>query len=353
MSRTIKEIHDAMILEKETAAELNSLTPKPDSAQNLLDDLSSPSKVAVWRTFFRIVATSEKFHEDLFDTFADLVEARALEIIPQTDRRLAILAKEFQFGDELIFDPLTGNFIYEDTTSSDALERQIVSQASVNSANRVVTYKVAKDDGGGGLEGLDAAEQTSFATFVDDTIVSGTKVIIISSDADFLKVAYTIQYDPLVLKADGSLIDDGSFPVQEAIDAYIQGLDFNGAFRVIDLTDAIQDARGVVNAVADVVEARDAVAGYTNILGLQTETFLPFSGHLRTVDETGSEAVPVYGSIPILSAPVYDATISFNSGQFAVFEGVTYKANADTSEPAGTFDTTIWDTVSNITFIAG
>ncbi len=350
MSRTIKEIHDSMITEKETHAELDTLTPNPDSGETFLDDLSSPSKVSVWRTFMRIVATSEKFTEDLFDAHAALVEQRAVDIIPHTDRRLAILAKRFQFGDELLFDD-EAQFSYLDTESSDALAKKIVSQASVNSANRVVTYKVAKDSGSTLIK-LDAAEKTSFAAYVDDTLVPGTKVIIISEDADFLKAAYTIQYDPLVLKSDGSLIDDGSFPVQEAIDAYIQGLPFNGAFSVLNLTNAIEAARGVKNAVADVIEARDAVAGYTDILLVNTETYLPFSGHLATVDETGSEAVPVYGSIPILISPAYDPTITYGLGDFVIFGGITYKSNVAIAIPEA-FDTTKWDTVSNLTFIVG
>lgn len=351
MGREIEEVQDSMITEKETHAELDSLTPKPDSSQDFLEKLSSPSKVSVWRTFFRIVSSGIKFHEDLFDVFADTVEARALEIIPQTNRRLAILAKEFQFGDELIFDAETGNFIYADTTSTDAIEKQIVDQASVTSANRVVTYKVAKGSGGQ-LVKLESAEIISFAAYVDDTIVAGTKVIIISADADFFKVAYTIQYDPLILQADGSLIDDGSFPVQEAINAYIQGLPFNGSFRIVDLTDAIQAARGVKNAVADTIEVRDNDTGYTDIQSINTESYLPFSGHLATVDETGTESTPVYGDIPIIGASAYNPTTLHAVGVFATFEGITYKSNV-AIDPPEAFDPTKWDTVSNLTFIVG
>ena len=351
MARTIEEILDAMIAEKETASELNALTPLPDSSQNYLEDIQSPSKVSVWRNFMWNTSTQMKLHEDLFDAHADAVEARAIEIIPETDRRLAILAKKFQYGDELVFDSETGQFSYEDTTSTDAVAKQIVSQASVKSANRVVTYKVAKTSGLT-LIALTSPEKTAFDTYVDDTITAGTKVTIISAAADFLKAAYTIQYNPLVLKSDGSLIDDGTFPVQEAINSYIQGLPFDGLFRVVDLTDSVQAARGVINAVADVIEASDAVVGYTDILGINTESYNPFSGHMATVDETGSETVPVYGSVPILSAGAYNATVTYGLGDFAVQGGITYKANVAIGVPEA-FDSTKWDTVSNITFIAG
>tara|TARA_R100001244_G_scaffold40790_1_gene36665 strand:+ start:3660 stop:4724 length:1065 start_codon:yes stop_codon:yes gene_type:complete len=351
---SIDKIQDKIITEKETAAELNGLLPSPDSSQNFLEDIQSPSLVATWRTFIRVIATCIKFHEDLFDAFKAFVEARALAIIPQTDRRLAILAKRFQFGDELVFDS-EGQFSYADTTSTDAITKQIITQASVKSANRVITYKVAKASGGG-LTELTGDEKTAFTTYVDDTITAGSKVTIISDLADFIKIAYTIQYDPLVIKADGSLIEDGSFPVQEAIDAYIKGLPFNGLLSVKELTDAIQGARGVVNPVADVVQARDETAGYTDILNINTETYPPFSGHFATVDETGSEAVPVYGDIPILANKIsglsdHDATLLYSLGSFVIEGGVVFKSNvAITGGEA--FDSTKWDTVSNLTFIS-
>lgn len=349
--RTILEIYDSIITEKETHAELDLLIPNPDSSQTFSEDISSPSKVAVWRSQAFTVAASTKFHEDLFDDFIAFVEQRAKDIIPETDRRLAILAKDFQFGDALVFDA-NGQFTYEDTTSTDAIEKQIIAQASVLSANRVVTYKVAKSDGSGGLIKLDTVtgEVAAFTTYIDDTITAGTKVIIRSEAADFLKLAYTIQYDPLQIKVDGSLIEDGTFPVQEAIDAYIKGLPFDGAFRVQNLTDSIQGARGIVNAVADVVEARDDTAGYTDILAINTESYQPFSGHFATVDETGSESVPVYGSIPILSTGIYDSSLPYLLGDIITYLSITYKSNVATSPEA--FDSTKWDTVSNITFIS-
>jgi len=349
MSSTINEIQQVIIDEKETASELNGLLPAPDTSETFLEDIQSPSKVALWRTFIRVIATVIKFHEDLFDAFKAFVEGRAVDIIPLTDRRLAILAKRFQFGDELTFDS-EGQFSYADTTSTDAIAKQIITQASVKSANRVVTYKVAKASGAS-LIALTSPEKTSFTTYVDDTASSGTKFVIITDAADFIKAAYTIQYDPLVLKSDGSLIEDSSFPVQEAIDAYIKGLPFDGQFSVKELTDAIQGARGVVNPVVDVMEARDATAGYTKILDINTQTYPPFSGHFATVNETGSEAVPVYGDIPVINAADYDATLTYVIGSFTRQNGIVFKSNVAIMIGEA-FDSTKWDTVSNLTFIS-
>lgn len=350
MARSIETIYQEMITEKETFSSLDTLVPNPDSSQTFLADLITASKVAIWRLMFWVAAVSIFTHEKLFDSFVAFVEQRARDIVPATSRSLVIDAKEFQNGDELVFNETTRQFSYIDTTSADAIAKRIVTQASVLDANRVVTYKVAQDDVTG-LKKLTASQLTSFTTYVDQKKVPGTKTVIVTDDADSLKVAYTIEYDPLVLKLDGSLIDDGTFPIQEAIDGYIEGLPFDSAFRVQDLTNAIEAARGAKNSIADVVQARDVVATYTDILLINTETYQPFAGYFTTVDETGSEAAPVAGSINVLTPADYNATIPYLLGDFARQNGIVFKSNVAIPIPEA-FDSTKWDTVSNLTFIS-
>lgn len=348
MARTIQEILDEIITEKETFSSLDELVPNPDSSQTFLDDLTSSSKVAIWRLLFFVVAVAIFIHESLFDTFKADVETRALEIIPATTRFYVIEALKFQLGDELVF--VDGTFRFADSTSAAALAKQIVKQASARDINEVVTLKIAKDDGSGGLAKLSTTEKTAFEAYLNKIKIAGTKTIVISDDPDLLKVAYTIEFDPLVMKSDGTLIEDGTSPVQEAIDAYIEGLPFDSVFRVQDLTDAIQLARGVVNAVADVIEAKFALLDFEDILAVPTEIYLPNAGYLVTVDETGSP-----GSINVLAITEgitdYDASIPYSIGDFRLFGGIAFKAlvNIPVPEP---FDPTKWDTVSNITFIS-
>ncbi len=348
MSRSIDEINDSILTEKETFSSLDGLTPVPDSSQTLLQDLSSGSKVSIWRLIFRVVAFEIFVHEQLFDQLVIDVEDRAKEIIPATTRFYVNLAKSFQLGDERIFDG--EKFVYEDSTSVAALAKQIVTQASARDINQQVIIKVAKGDVGS-LEKLSSTEKAAFEPFIDGDKIAGTKTLIITEDPDFLKVAYTIQFDPLVMRSDGTLIEDDTSPVQEAIDGYIQGLPFDSEFRVQDLTDAIQVARGVINAVADVVEAAFGAVPFTDILANITETYLPNAGYLATVDETGTEAAPVLGDINVLTPDDYDGTITYVIGSFARFEGIVFKSNVAIIVPEA-FDPSKWDTVSNLTFIS-
>lgn len=352
MARTIDEIFNDIITEKETFSSLDGLEPKPDSSQTFLDDLTSTSKVAIWRLLFRVQATAIFIHESLFDTFKSDVEERALEIIPATTRFYVIEALKFQLGDELIFED--GTFKFEDSTSAAAIAKQIIAQASARDINEVVTLKIAKDDGSGGLEKLSTVEKTAFEAYLNKIKIAGVKTIVISDDPDLLKVAYTIEFDPLVMKDTGLLIEDGTSPIQEAIDGYIEGLPFDSTFKVMELTDAIQAARGVINAVADVIEAKFGALNFEDILAVPTEIYLPNAGYLVTVDETGSP-----GSIRILALPPpdgvtiveYDSSIAYLIGAFRLFEGIAFTAIVDIPTPEP-FDPTKWNTVSNLTLIS-
>ena len=341
MSRSIQTIFNEIIVEKETFSSLSGLTSPvtPDTSQNLLADLTSTSKVAIWRLKFWVQAVAIFIHESLFDTFKSDVEKRALEIIPGTTRFYVLEALKFQFGDELVF--VDGRFKFADSTSSAALAKQIVEQASARDINQVVTLKIAKDDGSGGLEKLTATEKTAFEAYINQVKIAGTKTIIISDDPDLLKLAYTIEFDPLVMKSDGTLIEDGTSPVQEAMDAYIEGLPFDSTFRVQDLTDAIQAARGVVNAIADVIEAKFGALAFSDILAVQTEIYLPNAGYLVT------DPSPIV----ILTPADYDSSLTYVIGDQRRFEGIVFEAIVNIPTPEA-FDSTKWKTLSNLTFIS-
>ena len=323
--------------------------PNPETSQTFLTQLTSASQVAVWRLVFWVVAFAIFTHEKLFDEFIDDVEQRAKDVIPAITRYYVIEALKFQNGDALVFNEDTSKFEYDDTTSTTAQAKQIVTQASARDINQTVIIKVAESDGAGGLQKLTVPELAAFTGYVDDIKIAGTKTIIISDDPDTLKMAYTIQYDPQLMKSDGSLIEDGSFPVQEAIDGYIAvpadgsegGLPFNSVFRVQDLTDAIQAATGVINAVADVVEAKFGVLAFSDILLVTTEDYLPNAGYLAT------DPSPIV----VLTPLNYDDSITYTAGDQRRFEGIVYEANVNIGAPE-VFDPAKWDTVSNITYLS-
>lgn len=343
MGRKIQDIFNEIIAEKETFSSLDGLEPPviPDPSQSLLTELTSTSKVAVWQLKFWVQAVAIFIHEGFFDVFKSDVETRALEIIPATTRFYVLESFKFQLGDELVF--IDGQFKFEDSTSASALAKQIIKQASARDINEVVTIKIAQDDGSGGLEELSALDKTAFDAYIEKIKIAGIKTIIISDVPDILKLAYTIEFDPLVMKSDGTLIEGGSSPVQEAIDANIEGLDFDSIFRVQDLTDSIQLARGVVNVIADVVEAKFGLLDFTDILAVPTEIYLPNAGYLVT------DPSPIL----VLTPALYSSSTAYSVGEQVRFEGIVFEANQSvaTGESPDT-NPEKWDSISNLTFIS-
>lgn len=261
MARTVDEIYNAIITEKETMSDLSSLLPDPETASNLLSDLTSSSKVAVWRLYFRVMAYAIWIHEKLFDAHKTEVEALANTLVTGTLLWYQQQALLFQYGDTLVWNTTTLRWEYPATATG----AQIVTRASAIEASGQVRIKVAKDNGSGGLTPLTTSEETALTTYMNRIKFAGTNLAITNLTADLLKLSMTIYYDPLLLDSDGVLISDGTTrPVDEAITSYIQGLPFDGVFNKTALVDAVQNATGVIDPVLNSSEAKIGTGSYSS-----------------------------------------------------------------------------------------
>jgi len=279
MSRTIQTIYNEIITEKQTFTSLNSLIPNPDTAQTFLADLSSTSKVAIWRLLCWLMAFLVWTHEQIFDQHVIEIEARVQEIIPGTTRWYRNQAMLFQDGYGLTWDG--EKYIYADTTSLAAENSKIVTQAACIEVNTNVILKIA---GGtlGAFAPITAAQLLSFTSYINTKKFAGVNVTVINWAHDLLKIQYTIEYDPLVIGATGLLLADGTtYPVVEAINNYIQALPFNATLKMPALTDAIQAVNGILTAVCEVAEGKaNGATIYTDILATTTDSYVAYSGYM-------------------------------------------------------------------------
>jgi hypothetical protein len=259
MSRTIQQIYDEIITEKETFSSLNALVPNPDTAQTFLTNLTSSSKVAFWRLMFWVMAVAIWSHEQIFDLHLAEVEARGDELITGTKRWYRDQVLKFQYGDALIWDSTNLKYGYAVGSTG----TKIVSNASVLEVGAQLRIKIAKDDGAGGLEPLDVTEETAFTTYINKIKFAGTNISITNINADFLKIVLNIDYDPLTLSSTGELIaTPGTFPVIDAVNGYITGLPFDGVFNLTKFIDNIQSATGVVDAYLTSSQAKSGAGTY-------------------------------------------------------------------------------------------
>lgn len=270
MARTIQEIYNVMVAEKETLTELNALQPNIDSSQTLLTDLTSASRVAVWRLLFFVIAVCIWTNEKLFDEHILWIENRASQLIVGTTKWYQTITLEFQYGDSLV---MVGD-VYQYPIITPA--NQIVKLASVNEVGGQVLVKVAKLSGLTRVP-LTVPELASLQTYLNKRKFAGVIVNAISRNADLLKIHYKVYYDPLVLTPTGELISTpGVFPVEDAINNYCVGLKFDGVFVTTDLTDKIQQSEGVINPVFQTAEVKYGSNPYT-VMG---DTYNPNAGYM-------------------------------------------------------------------------
>ena len=281
-ARTLKVIYDEMIAEKNTFSYLDELQPNIDSYQTMLQSLTSSSKVAVWRLIMFVCALAIWTHEKLMDVQTAEIEQRAEDAIPMVTAWYRQIALEWQDGDPLIWDG--SKYIYSPVN----INNRTVEYAAALESNYQVIVKVAKDNGSGVPAALSVAEKARFTTYLNLRKGAGVNTDTISQAADAVSITCIIYYDPLVLDSSGVLIEDGvTTPIVDAVNDYVYGLgtvNFNAKFRVIDLVDALQAARGFKNvtfsaigvtspAVVNVLSATGQE--YQSVAGHMTATFTP------------------------------------------------------------------------------
>lgn len=270
MARTIQQIYDAMALEKSQLSELSALQPNIDTSQSLLTQLTTTSRVAHWRLMLWLVATAIWVHEKLWDTFRAEVDEVAKGSIIGTLRWYVAKARAYQHGYDLdIIDNVPGYAV-------DVPAARIVAQAAGRDTSGHVVLKVAKAPSGV-LQPLSAPELAGFVEYIDRIKMAGTVISILSAEPDLVRITATVYYNPLVLASNGSLLTDASvFPVEDAINAYLATLPFNGQMSITSLTDAMQAAEGVVNPQVVAVQAKYLTYAFAAV----TQFYDSYAGYL-------------------------------------------------------------------------
>ena len=270
MARKDTEIYDSLISEKNTNTALTYLAPSVDNSQQLLADVQSPSRVSDWRFWLWIFSVASATLENFWDLFRVELDAKINSAPVGTKPWYQKQAFLFQYGDSLVY--INDKYQYA-TINAVA---QIIKRCAVVDLGGQVIIKVAKLTGTV-VTPLSVGELAAFQGYINKIKVAGTQTIFISDIPDKLKVAYTMYYDPLVLAANGSLLNNPSvFPAEDAINAYISNLEFNGDMVLTKLTDAAQSAQGIVNPVLTSAEAKYGSFAYATVV----VKYNAYAGHM-------------------------------------------------------------------------
>lgn len=210
-----------------------------DSDLNLIN---SPSKDALWNMWADIYAYISWILHSLWIDYEQRLNTAAAAVIPHTAYWYNLKAKEFQYGDSLI------------------VQDGVVKYATINSSNQIVAASAVKENEGklilkvakaavSGLEPLDSNELTSFTGYINSIRDAGVSILIVSQNADLLKLDLTVYYDPI------RPLPIFKFLIEKAIKDYLLNLSFDGTFRRTKLVDTLQVIEGVVDVKIHACEA--------------------------------------------------------------------------------------------------
>lgn len=226
------------------------------------DTFSAVSLESIW---FSIVAAAIYVLETLFDAFKEDVDAKIAQAVVASIPWYHKISLEFQYGDALVFDEKTQQFVYPVIDES----KQIVKFSACRDLGGMVYVLASKDNGSGSPAALSAAELSAFDSYLRERKPAGVLLQTASFSPDLVRVVMTVQYDPQVLTPEGKLIADPSvYPVESAINSYLNGIVYGGALNKTKLVDAVQAAPGVVDvSLTSVMVKSAAAADYTEMTG--------------------------------------------------------------------------------------
>ena len=222
MSRTIKEIYNEAVKERDKRMELS--------------EFASDSKLSVMNGILWVVAAVIYSFETLLDVFAVDISEAINERINGTPNYYANALLQYQQGDELVVreDGLAFGYAqvsYSESTDDSNLDNKLILKIATGSK--------------GNLEAIPAEELVPITAYINKLKFAGTRIEVISTKGDVLIPRLTVFYD-------------GAVPESEMYDAietqlkeYVMNIEFDAAVYVSRLTDAIRRAEHVTDVHID------------------------------------------------------------------------------------------------------
>ncbi|MFL0089917.1 nucleotidyltransferase [Tenacibaculum maritimum] len=241
MDKIVEEYQNKMIVVKENEPSLSELT--------------STSKVSIWRQLLFIVATCMVDLRTYFTAHREYVDKRLANQKAGTLPWYRSMTLAFQYGFDLIEG--TDKFENNNATEEEINASKIIKYAAVNEGevNGSVVVKIATETNGK-LSPIQPEVVLALKEYFKEIKWVWDDLVIINHLADKLFLNIRIYRDPLVLNAEGMSILKGNKPVEQAIQEFMKELPFDGELILQNLIDKLQKVDGV--KIAHLVEAKSS-----------------------------------------------------------------------------------------------
>lgn len=240
------------------------------------------SKVSFENIVFDIVAYSIYLLEALFGQHKKEV---AESLYNQKSGRLPwyrAKALSFQFGFNLKTD--SDEFDNAGATLADIEASKVIKYSAVVESGiaGLIVVKIATETGGE-MSPVSDTVNTAVVNYFNEIRYAGTNVSVVNQLPDLLKLNLKIYRNPLVIDENGVNILTGATPVNDALEAYMKELPFNGELILAHLVDRLQAVEGV--EIPHLIEASTSWAhAVTEVYGAYTVVNvkrLPESGYYK------------------------------------------------------------------------
>ena len=278
MERTVEEIYQAIVAEKNTRLELN--------------ELNSDLKVSILNGIFWTVSAAIKTFENILNTYTyDISETLKNRINGTPSYYINALLK-YQHGDKLQVRDDGLGFKYNAVDDT----KKIITQASYQEDTNPDSYdtklilKVAKGEKGN-LKPLDEDELMQVTAYVNQIKFAGTTTEVVSKKGDILIPRLTVYYD-------GALSEESMREnIEDALHTYIMETKFNSAIYTSEIIQKITSVDHVKDVYIDTSQTpiqgiylvtynTDGTCSEMTNIGRMTYTS---SGFLRESSKEGDE----------------------------------------------------------------
>lgn len=221
------------------------------------------SSVSLESIMFFIVAACCHVLEVVFEEYVKVVDDKVSMAVVASVPWYYKMAKAFQYGDSLVLNEDTQQYGYATIDEG----KQVVKYAAVRDCGTSVQILVSGEKDGKPVA-LSNNVLTVFKEYMNRVKVAGVVLSIRSKNADKMVIRAKVYVDSLVINSDGTLISDGSKPVEEAINTYLANIVYGGTFNKTKLTNAILGVEGVSDVeIGECSYMEDGGTEYTVIKG--------------------------------------------------------------------------------------